>query len=102
MDQIVKFSCVMIIFLFQFLVAMNVNGNFYLKNFFSSSFLNYLQYNILSYYTYILLFYFFITAIFKCVQDSDCPKYYCLLIFKTKCSMGWCTCVSKYRMISYD
>lgn len=28
MDQIVKFVCVVIIFLFQFLLAMNVNGNY--------------------------------------------------------------------------
>nr|QQO74733.1 nodule-specific cysteine-rich peptide L65 [Lens culinaris] len=66
MDQIVKFVYVMIIFLFQFLAAMNVN------------------------------------AVFKCVQDSDCPKYYCLLIFKPKCSLGWCICVFKTGINSYN
>nr|QQO74649.1 nodule-specific cysteine-rich peptide G33 [Pisum sativum] len=79
---------------------MNVNGNFYLFIYFN--FLIYFRHNILSHYSYITLFSFFITAAVKCVEDSDCPKYYCMPLFKPRCSLGWCICVFKNRMNSYN
>ncbi|CAL5202711.1 unnamed protein product [Lathyrus oleraceus] len=36
-----------------------------------------------------------VNAAVKCVEDSDCPKNYCPLPFKPRCSLGWCICVKK-------
>jgi len=75
MVENVKFIYGLIIILFIYLVAMNVDG----KSFFSfSNFVSYFLYNVLSHFSNIILLSLFsFTAVTYCFQNYDCPDDMC-------------------------
>ncbi|KEH22185.1 Nodule Cysteine-Rich (NCR) secreted peptide [Medicago truncatula] len=90
MVEIVKFVCIINIFIFLFLVATNVEVSYFIHN-------------ILSYYCYTILFSFFLTASFtRCFRDSNCPKSLCHPPTKPKCMYkSICKCIREFSKRDY-
>jgi hypothetical protein len=94
MAQIVNFVYVIIIFFSVFFVTKNVDGKifFYPLHIFL---ITYAQY-------FIRVTFFslsFVTAIFKCFQDSDCPQSLCQPPIIPRCATKVCLCHGRNLLI---
>jgi hypothetical protein len=90
MDKNFKFVYVMIILLSLFIVSTQMT---YKRTIFIS-FLNFLLYfvnNILSHFNNIIFSLFFITGIFQCKRDRDCPSIFGFFKEKYRCRNGFCS-----------